>query len=261
MAALEVALDHGQRVQREKCDPQMGLFGGIECPAPVNAPAMPDVEEWDDRQKLAFEKESLGFYLSGHPLTRYEELLSKFTTTDAISIKEAAAGAVVRIGGLVRGSKTIKTKKGDLMGFVTIEDRHGAVEVTVFSRLFAVASDLLVEGNALLIQGQVQKDEQSVKLVADTLIPLTKAEETWTASVHVNLELSRADRQQLLQLRDVLQRYPGSCKAYLHLRSPGQTEAVIELPEGIHLKAGAALRREVSEVLGDNALETRCAPV
>jgi DNA polymerase-3 subunit alpha len=261
MAALEVALDHGQRVQREKCDPQMGLFGGIECPAPVNAPAMPDVEEWDDRQKLAFEKESLGFYLSGHPLTRYEELLSKFTTTDAISIKEAAAGAVVRIGGLVRGSKTIKTKKGDLMGFVTIEDRHGAVEVTVFSRLFAVASDLLVEGNALLIQGQVQKDEQSVKLVADTLIPLTKAEETWTASVHVNLELSRADRQQLLQLRDVLQRYPGSCKAYLHLRSPGQAEAVIELPEGIHLKAGAALRREVSEVLGDNALETRCAPM
>jgi DNA polymerase III subunit alpha len=79
--------------------------------------------------------------------------------------------------------------------------------------------------------------------------------------VHVNLELSRADRQQLLQLRDVLQRYPGSCKAYLHLRSPGQTEAVIELPGGIHLKAGAALRREVSEVLGDNALETRCAPV
>ncbi|MBI5578822.1 MAG: DNA polymerase III subunit alpha [Deltaproteobacteria bacterium] len=261
MAALEVALDHGQRVQREKCDPQMGLFGGIECPAPVNAPAMPDVEDWDERQKLAFEKESLGFYLSGHPLTRYEELLSKFTTTDAVSIKEAAAGAVVRIGGLVRGSKTIKTKKGDLMGFVTIEDRHGAVEVTVFSRLFAVASDLLVEGNALLVQGQVQKDEQSVKLIADTLIPLAKAEETWTASVHVNLELNRTNRQQLLQLRDVLQRYPGSCKTYLHLRSLGHTEAVIELPEGIHLKAGAALRREVSEVLGDNALETRCAPV
>jgi DNA polymerase-3 subunit alpha len=131
----------------------------------------------------------------------------------------------------------------------------------VFSRLFAVASDLLVEDNALLIQGQVQKDEQSVKLIADILIPLTKAEEIWTASVHVNLELSRVDRQQLLQLRDVLKCYPGSCKTYLHLRSPGQTEAVIELPDGIHLKAGAALRREVSAVLGDNALETRCAPV
>ena len=97
--------------------------------------------------------------------------------------------------------------------------------------------------------------------MADILIPLAKAEETWTASVHVNLELSRADRQQLLHLRDVLQRYPGSCKTYLHLRSSGHTEAVIELPQGIHLKAGAALRREVSEVLGDNALETRCAPV
>ena len=261
MAALEVALDHGQRVQREKCDPQMGLFGGVECPAPANAPAMPDGEDWDERQKLTFEKESLGFYLSGHPLTRYEEVLSKFTTTDAISIKEAAAGTVVRIGGLVRSSKTIKTKKGDLMGFATIEDRNGAVEVTVFSRLFAAVSDLLVEDTALLVQGQVQKDEQSVKLIADILIPLAKAEETWTASVHVSLELGLTDRKQLLQLRDVLQRYPGSCKTYLHLRSPGHTEAVIELPEGVHLKAGAALRREVNEVLGGNALETRCAPV
>jgi DNA polymerase-3 subunit alpha len=237
----------------------MALFGGVECPAPASAPALPDLAEWDDRQKLAYEKESLGFYLSGHPLTRYEELISKFTSADAVSIKEAADGAQVRIGGLVRGTKTIKTRKGDLMGFATIEDRHGTVEVTVFSRLFAAAGDLLTEDTAVLVQGQVQRDEQSVKLIADTLIPLEKAEETWTASVHLNLDLSHTNRQQLLNLREVLQRYPGSCRAYLHLRSPERTDAVIELVAGLHLKAGAALRREVSEVLGYNALETRCS--
>jgi DNA polymerase-3 subunit alpha len=258
MAALETALDHGQRVQREKCDPQMGLFGGLECPVPASAPALPEVAEWDDRQKLAYEKESLGLYLSGHPLTRYEELISKFTSADAVSIKEAADGALVRIGGLVRGTKTIKTRKGDLMGFATIEDRHGTVEVTVFSRLFAAAGDLLTEDTAVLVQGQVQRDEQSVKLIAETLIPLEKAEETWTASVHLSLDLGHTSREQLLNLRAVLQRYPGSCRTYLHLRSPERTDAVIELAAGLHLKAGAALRREVSEVLGANALETRC---
>jgi DNA polymerase-3 subunit alpha len=110
MAALETAIDHGQRVQKEKCDAQMTLFGG-ECRAPVNVPALPDVAEWDERQKLAFEKESLGFYFSGHPLTRYAELLGKFTNADALSIKEAPDGAAVRIGGLIRAVKTIKTKK------------------------------------------------------------------------------------------------------------------------------------------------------
>ena len=191
MASLEVALDYGQRVQRERCDPQMGLFGGADCPEPVNVPAMPDIEDWDERQKLAFEKESLGFFLSGHPLHRFEEVLHKFTTADALSIKEAPDGATVRIGGLVRGMKTIKTRKGDLMGFATIEDLHGAVEVTVFSRVFAAASDLLAEDRTVLVQGQVQKDEQSVKLIAETIIPLEKAEEHWTASVHLSLDLER----------------------------------------------------------------------
>jgi DNA polymerase-3 subunit alpha len=258
MASLEVALDYGQRVQRERCDPQMGLFGGADCPAPVNAPAMPEIEEWDERQKLAFEKESLGFFLSGHPLNRFEEVLNKFTTADALSIKEAPDEATVRIGGLVRGMKTIKTRKGDLMGFATIEDLHGAVEVTVFSRLFATASDLLAEDSTVLVQGQVQKDEQSVKMVAETIIPLEKAEEHWTASVHLSLDLERTDRALLLQLREVLERYPGTCKAYLHLRGAAQADAVIEFSEKLRVKASPALRRDVGQLLGVAAMETRC---
>jgi DNA polymerase-3 subunit alpha len=261
MACLEVALDYGQRVQKERCDPQMGLFGGADCPEPVNLPAMPEIAEWDERQKLAFEKESLGFYLSGHPLTRYDDLLSKFTTADAVTLKEAAGGAVVRIGGMVRSTKTIKTKRGELMAFATIEDQHGAVEVTIFSRLHSAVSHLLVEDAAVLVQGQVQKDEQSVKLLADTLIPLEKAEEAWTASVHVNLDASRADREVLLGLREVLQRHLGPCKAYLHLLLPSRAEAVVELPAGFNVKAGPALRREIRELLGYPAVETRCTPL
>ncbi len=260
MASLELALDYGQRVQKERCGPQLTLFGGEECPEPVNAPVMPDIAEWDERQKLAFEKESLGFYLSGHPLNRFEDVLSKFTTADAVSIKEAPDRASVRIGGLVRSTKTIKTKRGELMGFATIEDMHGAVEVVVFSRVYAAVSGLLAEDTAVLVQGQIQKDEQSVKLVAETLIPLEMAEETWTASVHVNLDLSRIDRDLLLQLREVMQRHPGSCKAFLHLRSPARVDAVIELSDGLHVKAGPGLRREVRELLGYQALETHCGP-
>ncbi len=261
MAALESALDYGQRVQRERNDPQMGLFDLGESQPSINAPALPEIEEWDEKQLLAFEKESLGFFLTGHPLTRYEDILDKFTNADAISIKELKDGGVVRIGGLVQNIKTIKTKKGDLMAFVTIEDMHGAVEAIVFARVFADARDLLVEDHALLIQGQVQKDEQSVKILADTVIPIEKAEESWAASVHFNLETSRTDRATLTHLHDILERHPGSCPAFLHLRSPDSTDSIIALPEGLKLKAGGALRREVNNFLGYRAVETHCSAV
>jgi DNA polymerase-3 subunit alpha len=258
MAALEEALEYGQRRQKERLDPQISLFDGKVNPQIINLPTLPDIGEWSEGQRLAFEKESIGFYISGHPLKRYEELLDKFTNANAISIKEIKNGGAVRIGGLIRSTKIIKTKRGDLMAFATIEDLHGAVEATVFSRVYTGVSDLLVEDSAVLVQGQVQKDEQSVKILAEKVVPMDKAEETWTASIHLNLEVSRTDRAMLEKLNDVLKKHPGGCRGFLHLRSPENTDSIIALPDSLKLKAGGALTREVNELLGYHAVETMC---
>jgi DNA polymerase-3 subunit alpha len=97
-----------------------------------------------------------------------------------------------------------------------------------------------------------------VKIVAETLIPIEKAEETWTASVHLNLELARSSRETLAELHAILRRHPGGCRGYLHLRSPDNTDAVIALPDSLNLKAGEPLQRDVNEFLGYRAVETRC---
>jgi DNA polymerase-3 subunit alpha len=144
------------------------------------------------------------------------------------------------------------------MAFVTIEDLHGAVEATVFSRVYAGANDLLVEDNAVLIQGQVQKDEQSVKILAEKVVAMDKAEETWTASIHLNLEIPHTDREVLVKLHEILKKHPGGCRAFLHLRSPENTDAIVALPDSLKLKAGGALTREVNELLGYRAVETQC---
>ena len=260
-AAIESALEYGQRVQKERNDPQMGLFGSGDSQPSINSPSLPEIGEWDEKQYLAFEKESLGFYLTGHPLARYEELLDKFTNADAVSIKEINDGGAVRIGGLIQGAKTINTKKGDLMAFVTIEDMHGAVEVVVFSRVFANTRDLLIEDRCVLVQGQVQKDEQAVKILADELIPIDKAEETWTASIHFKLEINRTDRETLSNLHAILERHPGTCAGFVHLHSPDKTDSIIALPDTLKLKAGSSLVREVHSFLGYQAVETRCRAV
>ncbi|MGD8521881.1 MAG: DNA polymerase III subunit alpha [Desulfobacterales bacterium] len=259
IASLEDALDYGNRVQKERMDPQMGLFGGQAEPLVINEPSLPEIPEWDEKKLLAFEKESLGFYISGHPLTRFETVLDKFTNANAVTLKELQDGGAVRIGGIVQATKVITTRKGDLMAFVTIEDMHGSVEITVFSRLYRTASDLLVEDHPILLEGQIQKDEQAVKIIADTVIPMDKAEETWTASVHFNLEISRTNKTDLQNLHEILQQHLGVSRGFLHLHSPENTDTIIELPDSLRLQAGSALTQQVNRLLGYNAVETRCS--
>ena len=261
MAAVEDTLEHGQLIQRERCDPQMGLFdGGGDTPAAApNTPSLPDIPEWSEKQFLAHEKESLGFFMSGHPLTRHRDLLEKFTTADSISLQEKADGEIVRIGGIVTHIKTIHTKRGDLMAFVTLDDLHGSVETTVFSSVYAEARQLIAEDAALLIQGRIQRDENAVKMLADSIIPMDRAEELWSASIHFNLEIDRTDRAMLEQLKEILARHPGSCRGFINLRMGGRSQTVIALPEELKISPGRDLRREVNGCVGYDAVETRCA--
>jgi len=261
MASLEDALEYGQTIQKEKADPQMSLFDMGTAVSVRNVPSMPDVEEWDEKTRLDFEKESLGFYISGHPLDRYEALLKKFTNADSLTIGEVSDKAAVRIGGLIRGIKTIRTKKGDPMAFVNIEDLHGAVEVIVFPKVYEAASEFMVQDFPVFVQGEAQKDEKGVKLLAESVVPMEKAEETWTASVHISVNATGADRKILESLREILSRYSGSCVGFIHLQIPDSSETVIRLSDDLKLNATPEMIREVNGLLGYSAVDTRCSNV
>jgi DNA polymerase-3 subunit alpha len=259
-AVLEQALQWGQLVQKEKADPQMGLFDtGPSQPVAINLPPIPPVAEWTEKQRLAFEKEALGFYISGHPLSRHESVLKRYGTTNTQSLADVGDGAAVRLGGLVRKSKVIRSKKGDPMAFVTLEDRQGSVEVTVFSALYAGIYELLADDSPVMVEGRVQKDENTVKVVADSLVPLDKAEEKWAAAVHFVMDADQVSRPQLEGFKAVIAKHPGDCPAYVHLRIAGTMEAVIALPENLSLKASGALRQDAALFAG-LGVETEAKP-
>jgi DNA polymerase-3 subunit alpha len=259
MAALEEALDYGQRVQKEKASPQMGLFDALEIERQTfNAPALPDLPAWDNKHQLTLEKESLGFYITGHPLDQFKKTLGKFATADALSLREKTDGEAVRIGGIITNVKTIRTKRGDLMAFLTTEDMAGSLESTVFSSVYESSTDLLLEDTPVLIEGRLQKEENTVKIIADKIVSMELAEQTWTASIHINLDITQTDREGLLKLRDILTEHPGSCPAYLHLVAPETSDTIIAVPDTIQLKAGEELSREVNGFLGYSAVELVC---
>ncbi len=261
-AAIDEAVEYGQRIQREKADPQMSLFDVVKTGKPsINQPSIPQIAEWEEKQRLAYEKESLGFFLSGHPLERFEKIIAKYTNATSTTILEVKDGAQIRIGGIISSMRTLRTKKGDMMAFVAIEDMQGTVEVIVFPNTYNDTHELLIDDKAVLIQGQAQKEENSVKVIADAIIPIEQAEETWAANMLIFVDLAGADRPLLEKLRDTVGRHPGTCRVFLHLRDAGKTETIVALPENLTAQAGPALTREVNALLGTKSVETVCRPI
>ncbi len=262
MAVLEEALEYGQKVQKERCDPQMGLFDdGPACALSITAPVLPKIEEWPERERLAREKEALGFFISGHPLSPYQQTMDKFGSTTATTLEEIGNGQTVRIGGMLASRKLTRTKKEEWMAFVQLEDMLGGVEVVVFPSVYAGCQDLLTVDRPLFVQGKVQKDEKGPKILADSVIAMEDAETLWTAEVYFNIDVPRTAPETLSRLREVVRRYPGDCQGWLNLKMEENVETVIAMSDEWRFEPSEALRREVKALLGYSAVETRCSEI
>ncbi len=267
MACIEDAIDHGNRIQREKADLQMDLFADTEggAPIPVTLPEMPDIEEWDENDLLSMEKETLGLYISGHPLDKYEQIIAKYANVDSISINNSSEKQIVRMGGTIRPIKILKTKKGDMMSFAHLEDRLAGVEVVVFPTLYAETHQLIADEMPVIVEGEVQKRDNSVKLLANKIIPMDKAEKEWTASIILNLYAERfmdnTRNSTLDKLKNILSKYRGSCSSYLSIILSNGSSVAVSLPEEYRLDPDPELFREIEVLLGQNSINTKCASV
>jgi DNA polymerase III subunit alpha len=261
-AALEEALEYGQKVQKERCDPQLSLFDdGPDCTLSLTPPALPDVPEWGQRERLMAEKEALGFYITGHPLDPHRKTMAKFSNLTSGTVEECSDGKIVRIGGMVTGRKVIRTKKDELMAFIQLEDMEGSMEVVIFPSVYAGCQLLLTDDRPIFVQGKLQKEEKGAKLLADTIVAMEEAETLWTAEVHFTIDMARTRKETLVQLRDIVRRYPGDCTGWLHLMAEGNVEAIISISDEWRIQYGEALSREVNALFGYPVVETRCGEI
>ena len=263
MACLEEAIDHGNRIQREKADCQMDLFADTEggSPIPVTLPEMPDIEEWEENDLLTMEKETLGFYISGHPLDKYEKTMAEYASVNSVNIHNIPEKQIIRMGGTIRAAKVLKTKKGDMMAFAVLEDRLDSVEVVVFPNVYAETQGIIADEEPVIVEGEVQKRENSIKILANRIVPMDQAEKEWTASIIISLSALNYSEDVLEKLKHIIVKYPGSCSSYLSIVLPDSSSAVINCSKDYRLCPDAKLFREVELLLGHNSITTKCAPV
>jgi DNA polymerase III subunit alpha len=182
MAALDGAFEAGQRHQRECDQGQVSMFDLLGGAADGGAVAEPDaldptIPEWDPEQRLLGEKEVLGFYLSGHPLRGVWDHARRLGVVGTGQLGQVEDGARVLLCGLVSALREINTKNGNRMGFATIEDVEGSIEVTIFPELFRQSAAHLRSGAPLLVRGKVEGTTSARKLLADDVRPLPAEED------------------------------------------------------------------------------------
>ncbi|MFH1091029.1 MAG: DNA polymerase III subunit alpha, partial [Pseudomonadota bacterium] len=255
-AALDEALERGARKQREREQGQTSLFE-VMSTAMEEAPVRwPDVPEWRESLRLNYEKESLGFYITGHPLARYEKELQWLTDANAERVRDMPDKSQVRLGGVVAEVQVKLTKKGDRMAFVTLEDMTGLIEVVVFPDLYQACQEHLEQDEPVLVVGEISADEKGGgtvnKIKAKDIQPLESALENLARAVVFKLSALGKDRGDLMRLKGIVESHPGQATAVLKLNVPGCGTAVMRLLGGV--RPTRNLLREAREALGENGV-------
>ncbi|MCK5544081.1 MAG: DNA polymerase III subunit alpha [Desulfobulbaceae bacterium] len=256
-AILDKAMKQAHAAQKDRQSGQISLFSIIPETDAVKAATidLPDIPEWSDKEKLEFEKETVGFYITGHPLDNYRDEIKAVADVTTAELAGCGEGRPVRIGGLVRTLKEHKSKRGERMGFVTLEDMSGAVEVVVFPETFAQCSELLLDDTTpIIIQGMVKKDERGAKIIADSVDSLERATEKYISDTRIMLLSEKVSRAKIEELRKLVSRHYGPCPISLTLHFANRGEVDIEVPKEITVRPGRKLSRDVSALLGYTAI-------
>jgi DNA polymerase-3 subunit alpha len=210
-------------------------------------------EEFEKAELLRMEKESLGLYVSEHPLSAVRDQLRRRTDCTLVELERRRDGEVVLAGGMVAGVRTTTTKKGEPMAFVQLEDVTGSVELVVFNSTYAAARGLLVEDAVLVVKGRVDHKQQGeTKLVALEVAPFEATPERREVRLKVDGRVAPAGLIQ--ELRVVVQQFPGDALVYLDVVT-SYGEKKLELGDRHRVNPAPDFFAEVRSLLGVAAVQ------
>ncbi|PYN09907.1 MAG: DNA polymerase III subunit alpha, partial [Candidatus Rokuibacteriota bacterium] len=263
LAQTDAALEAGQRVQRDRIEGQASFFDTLIPPAAAPARREPAeiVPEWPDDQRLAYEKEVLGFYVSGHPLAQYASVIDSLGVTTSADLATRSHGARVTLLGHVAALKETATKSGNRMAFVTLEDMAGTVEVTVFPEPFKVAAPYLRSREPLVVRGRVDDGDKGRVILAEDVRLLEqalggaarpRAAGSEPGACRIRVAANGDPERRLSALRRICEAHPGGVPVFVHVLLTGQ-EVVIRA-RGCSVDAAPELVSEVEALLGPAAM-------
>jgi DNA polymerase-3 subunit alpha len=256
-AVLERALGEGNRLQQDRRSGQSSIFdmfAGSKAAAPPPPPPLPDVPEWPEQEILQGEKETLGFYLTSHPLKKHRVALARYATASAKSLA-ACGGQEVIAGGMIAQVRARPDKKGNMMAFLTVEDLEGSFDAVVFSRVYEQAKPLLAPEAIVLLKGSVDTAREQPSVIVNEVLPIEKADEAFAAEVKVVLPRAAIDDGRFEKLVAALEAAKGRCVVVIEITTRDGARARIRVGQDLYVRASERLERDIEALLGPGAIE------
>ena len=254
-AAVDKALEHGGRHQRNREDGKVSFFD-LDQDGESSIIRLPDAPPWTEAQQLAGEKEALGLYMSGHPLERFSEELKTFGAKRLAEL--GGSEADVWVGGIVSGLRPLKTKKGDRMCVFMLDDIAGSLEVVVFPETFSKHGSLVDADAMLLVRGKFEKDDESARMVATEMLPIAALKERTTREVVIHLSGRATGRPTFEALAELLTRHRGDRRVFLELDVKSQEKPLrVRSEVAQRVRPSERLVLEVEQICGAGSVELR----
>src|SRR4051812_24613297 len=277
ITALDAACEHGARTQDDRALGPGGLFGaedegtGAGGNGLAGGFSLPDAPAWSEAEQLAFEKETLGLYWSGHPVDRYARELKEFGARSTVELADAPVGVReeswgpggrkpiepdTSIGGIIATCRQLKTKKGDRMAVFTVEDAHGGAEVIAFPEAYQRAASLIEVGRMVLVRGKLERDDESVRVLAAEVLPIESVRERLAREVAIRLKMP-ANRGVFEQLGEIFSRHRGDRRVSFEMELPARLRVTADVSSQIRVRPSSSLVAELEQVVGPGAVSLR----
>ena len=257
-AVVDAAIEYGQKKRADRAAGQGSLFGsGADEPAGTAEQAVPDVPDWDEKTRLAGEKATLGFYISGHPLEAHSELIRDFATHTTAALRKAPSGGEVAVGGILSEVKRRKSKKGDWWASMQLEDSDGQIDLLVFPKAYRVHDTLLENDRAVLATGRLESDEERVRILVDDLCPLEDMKEKKAEAVQVRIDAGQIDDDVVDRLRAAVASHRGEAQLFLEIAKPTSYRLVARAEPGMRVHPSPDLTAAIDRILGPGRVRYR----
>jgi DNA polymerase-3 subunit alpha len=251
-AQIERTLARAASILSDKQKGQSSLFGALEEKAPPMPEAISNLPEWPQHELLAHEKELLGFYVTGHPLTPFAPILEKYALANTAKLPELANRSLTRIGGLIAAVQNgVSKKSGKPYSMVTLEDLEGSVQILVMNENYDKYRELLTPNRAILVVGEVNTGDERPKIFPQEILPLEDAPKRFTKQVHLRLHAAHLKPEELESLRELVTAHPGKCPLLLCFQQPGGEMVFMDTHKHFSVTPSQKLQQEADARFGE----------
>ncbi len=249
--AIEHALSFGNKVQSSTLNSMDSLFGGMEESLEIHEPELPEAENWSDKEKLAREREVLGFYLSGHPLRKFEAEYKSFASVHLGEPETFKRSDNVIAAGVITEVRTKIDRSNNTMAFFKLDDFSGSCECLMFSKVYKDCTELIKPETTVLVKGSLESSGDAVKLNVEETMHLSEARDRLTKKIILVLAPNTHKSETIALLKSILENYEGNTPVFICLRDNG---SVREFSLDYKVKINTELINKLTGLLSDQSI-------